>query len=65
MSKKSMPFVGRGSQLAELRAYGHMAFGRNQGRVVFLTGEAGIGKTTLGEQFSQVMQASVHPNSLL
>ena len=56
MSKESNPFVGRATQLAEMLAYSHLAFERNQGKVIFLTGEAGIGKTTLGERFSQIIQ---------
>ena len=46
----SAPLVGRGDSLSQLQAWWHDACcGRR--RVVFLTGEAGIGKTALVEAF--------------
>src|SRR5215813_1276021 len=51
--------VGRGAALAGLdRALDHALRGQRQ--VVFVTGEAGIGKTTLVDVFQQ--QATRHPN---
>jgi tetratricopeptide (TPR) repeat protein len=50
---KDSIFVGRRAQLSELKDYWHTAFYKNQGSVIFLVGEAGIGKTALIEQFSQ------------
>jgi predicted ATPase len=50
---KNSIFVGRYDQLNKLNDYWRNAFHKNQGKVVFLVGEAGIGKTTLIEQFSQ------------
>jgi Cdc6-like AAA superfamily ATPase len=50
---KSSIFVGRQAQLSALKAYWRNTFHKNQGSVIFLAGEAGIGKTTLIEQFSQ------------
>jgi predicted ATPase len=46
-------FVGRQAQLSKLNDYWRNAFHKNQGRVIFVVGEAGIGKTSLLEQFSQ------------
>jgi Cdc6-like AAA superfamily ATPase len=46
-------FVGRETQLKELNNYWRDAYHKNQGKVVFLVGEAGIGKTSLAQQFSQ------------
>ncbi len=56
MSSVSAPFVGRDSELVELNAYGRAAFEANKGKVIFLTGEAGIGKTALCERFSKIMR---------
>lgn len=50
---KSSIFVGRQAQLSQLNDYWRNTLHKNQGKVVFLTGEAGIGKTTILEQFSQ------------
>ena len=46
-------FVGRKTQLDELNSHWRDAFHKKQGKVVFLMGEAGIGKTSLVEQFSR------------
>ncbi|MCB0191469.1 MAG: tetratricopeptide repeat protein [Anaerolineae bacterium] len=46
-------FVGRTAQLDELNNHWREAFHKKQGKVIFLVGEAGIGKTSLVEQFSQ------------
>jgi predicted ATPase len=46
-------FVGRQTQLAELNQYWQTALEQRQGKVVFLIGEAGIGKTSLVREFSQ------------
>ena len=45
-----VPLVGRGDSLSQLQAWWHDAC-RGRRRVVFLTGEAGIGKTALVEAF--------------
>ena len=50
---KSPIFVGRQALLSELKGYWRNAFHKNQGGVVFLVGEAGIGKTALIKQFSE------------
>src|SRR5688500_17638044 len=50
---KGSIFVGREASLSKLKDYWHNVFHKNQGNVIFLVGEAGIGKTTLIEQFSQ------------
>lgn len=50
---KGSIFVGRKASLSKLNDYWRNAFHKNHGRVIFLVGEAGIGKTTLIEQFSQ------------
>jgi tetratricopeptide (TPR) repeat protein/energy-coupling factor transporter ATP-binding protein EcfA2 len=53
MSDQPSIFVGRQTQLDELNNYWQDAFHKNQGKVIFLIGEAGIGKTSLVQQFSQ------------
>ena len=45
-------FVGRESELAQLHEWLEQAQ-RGESRIVFVTGEPGIGKTTLVEQFSR------------
>ncbi|MCL4298466.1 MAG: tetratricopeptide repeat protein [Anaerolineae bacterium] len=46
-------FVGRQAQLVELERYWQEAYQQQKGKVVFLVGEAGIGKTSLVREFSQ------------
>jgi tetratricopeptide (TPR) repeat protein len=48
-------FVGRQAQLAELERYWQEAYQQQRGKVIFLVGEAGIGKTSLVREFSQGM----------
>lgn len=50
---KNPIFVGRQVHLSELKGYWRNAFHKKQGGVVFLVGEAGIGKTSLIKQFSE------------
>ena len=58
-SQSTANIVGRDAALTELHRYFEMArTGRRQ--VVFVTGESGIGKTTLVDLFQQ--QAAQHPN---
>lgn len=54
-NNKSSIFVGRQAQLSKLNEHWRNVFHKNQGNVIFLVGEAGIGKTTLIEQFSQTV----------
>ncbi len=53
MSTQLPIFVGRQTQLTELNNHWRDACHKKQGKVVFLVGEAGIGKTSLVEQFSR------------
>ena len=46
----SAPFVGRGPELTKLEGLLQQAVD-GSGRVVFITGEPGIGKTSLGDEF--------------
>ena len=46
----SAPFVGRGPELSRLEGYLQQSID-GSGRVVFITGEPGIGKTSLGDEF--------------
>ena len=48
-------FVGRQTQLNELNQHWREALHKKQGKVIFLTGEAGIGKTSLLEQFGRTV----------
>lgn len=50
---RAVLFVGRQTQLEALYAYREATIHHNQGRVIFLTGEAGIGKTSLAQEFSR------------
>ena len=50
-------FVAREGELAQLDGYLDLAVG-GQGRVVFVTGEAGSGKTALIQEFAERAQAS-------
>ncbi|MCB0191470.1 MAG: tetratricopeptide repeat protein [Anaerolineae bacterium] len=50
---RAVLFVGRQTQLEALSAYWESTIHHNQGQVIFLTGEAGIGKTTLAQEFSR------------
>jgi DNA-binding SARP family transcriptional activator/predicted ATPase len=52
-----VPFVGRGAELAEMREF-YAAAGAN-GRLLVLSGEAGIGKTSLAEKFLSLSEAPV------
>lgn len=45
----SAPFVGRGPELSRLEGYLQQSID-GSGRVVFITGEPGIGKTSLGDE---------------
>lgn len=54
-SPPQMIFVGRQTQLAELERHWQKAYQRQEGKVVFMVGEAGIGKTTLVRAFSQAV----------
>jgi len=57
LSKSSLPlFVGREGELARLEAHLGIAL-TGKGRVVFISGEAGSGKTTLMAEFAQRSQA--------
>jgi DNA-binding winged helix-turn-helix (wHTH) protein len=49
-TSRQTKFVGRDRALGELRAYLQRAFG-GQRQIVFVTGEPGIGKTTLVDEF--------------
>ncbi|HKR59503.1 MAG TPA: AAA family ATPase, partial [Pyrinomonadaceae bacterium] len=49
-SSPRAPFVGRGSELKKLETILGQAID-GSGRVVFITGEPGIGKTSLGDEF--------------
>lgn len=53
MSTHTSIFVGRQTQLEQLNNHWRDAFHKKQGKAVFLVGEAGIGKTSLIEQFSR------------
>ncbi len=55
-------FVGRDAAIAQLHCYLESARA-GQRQVIFVTGEAGIGKTTLVDVFQQ--QAGRHPNLLV
>jgi predicted ATPase/DNA-binding winged helix-turn-helix (wHTH) protein len=55
--------VGRARELAELRARFEMAL-RGERQIVFVTGEPGIGKTALVDEF-QRQAASEHPSLLI
>ena len=46
----STPFVGRGPELSKLEGILQQAID-GSGRIVFITGEPGIGKTSLGDEF--------------
>ena len=54
----SRRLVGRNTQLSELRNYLWRALG-NQRQIVFVTGEAGIGKTSLVDEFLQRVATDV------
>lgn len=54
-------FVGRQTHLKELEHHWKEALYQQRGKVIFLTGEAGIGKTSLVQQFSQMVLAD-YPN---
>jgi adenylate cyclase len=56
-------FVGRESELTKLGGYMNEAF-YGQGKVIFITGEPGQGKTALLESFAQQM-LDLHPNLLV
>lgn len=49
------PFVGRDRQLAVLRAYADEVISTGIGRMVLLTGAAGIGKTQLSSEFARLL----------
>jgi DNA-binding winged helix-turn-helix (wHTH) protein/tetratricopeptide (TPR) repeat protein len=55
---RTSPIVGRGAALAELQDALCRATG-GQRQIVFITGEAGIGKTTLVDAFQQSVSSSV------
>ena len=50
-----MRLIERESQLAALRQYADEA-GSGQGRLVLISGEAGVGKSVLLEEFAQELQ---------
>jgi serine/threonine protein kinase/tetratricopeptide (TPR) repeat protein len=50
IDSSSTPFVGRDVELTKLEEFLNQAVGGN-GRVVFITGEPGIGKTSLSDEF--------------
>jgi serine/threonine protein kinase len=56
-------FVGRDAELQRLEAYLDQAVAGN-GRVVFITGEPGIGKTSLSDEFLRRARAR-HPSLLI
>lgn len=51
-----LPFVGRDAELEELKTWWGEA-ARRQGRLVMITGEAGVGKTRLVEEFARVAES--------
>jgi predicted ATPase len=51
-------FVGRRAQRAELNRHWRGVLQSRQGKIIFLTGEAGIGKSALIRQFSHDVQAN-------
>ncbi len=53
-SEHSGPFVGRHSELEQMRAILSACFERKTGQVVYIRGEAGIGKTRLTEEFEKL-----------
>jgi tetratricopeptide (TPR) repeat protein/transcriptional regulator with XRE-family HTH domain len=59
----SLPFVGRERELAQLQAHLNAVLA-GEGRVVFITGEAGEGKTTLMAEFARRAQAA-HPDLIV
>jgi len=50
IDSSATPFVGRDVELAKLEEFLHQAV-EGSGRVVFITGEPGIGKTSLSDEF--------------
>lgn len=58
MAEQTPIFVGRQAQLEQLKSHWQDAVHKKQGQVVFLVGEAGIGKTSLVEQFSRGVLAN-------
>jgi DNA-binding winged helix-turn-helix (wHTH) protein len=54
----SLKLVGRSSQIAELWNCLQKTFG-NQRQIVFITGEAGIGKTALADEFQRQVRLDV------
>jgi len=52
----AMPFVGRSAEIERLSECWSRAM-RGYGRIAFLTGEAGIGKTRLASEFAHVVES--------
>lgn len=52
--EESRPFVGRQSELQQFRAVLQSAAAESAGHVVYVRGEAGIGKTRLTEEFERL-----------
>jgi len=52
---KQPPFIGRGREMNALRACWEQAT-QGQGHVVFISGEAGVGKTRLTEEFAATVR---------
>src|SRR5262249_35078134 len=53
---RARPFVGRAQELAQLEAW-YARVQQGQRQLIFVSGEAGIGKTTLVEHFVSQLQA--------
>lgn len=56
MSVTKNLFIGRESEVTKLISHARNTFLNNHGKIIFLEGEAGIGKTTLGKKCCSLIQ---------